>query len=186
VGAHGGRFNTKTRRFLPARAVRAAKRFGPNPSQAPGRDVRFREFARDRGVVLLGKLLGPLDGRPHALSVDGASLHANMQRIEQNVADRRRFIEAFVAQNAADDPDLRGLPPMEAEPDCAIPDCELSPLSELDLDALNIQAGRGRWSRSDAPYCILIASQNELFCMNTKYKKGRLHDSTARGQSRRW
>ena len=118
--------------------LRTAKRFGPNPSQAPGCDIRFREYVRDHGVVLLGKLLS-FDERAQTITVDGTALHTNMQRIEQSVADKRSFVDAFIAKTAASDPDLQTLPPMEHEPECEIPDCELNPIASLDLDARGIR-----------------------------------------------
>ena len=57
----------------PARPEYAGQIFNlTGPAAFAGDDLAaVVAFARDRGVVLLGRLLGPLDGRPHALAVPG-------------------------------------------------------------------------------------------------------------------
>ena len=113
---------------------RGAKRRSPNPSQAPECDLRLRELARDHGLEYVGYARGvAADGS--ALLVDGGSVGETMERIEGWVHDRRRHIEAFIAEHA-DAPggeDLQDLPPLEEEPDVPKPPCETEPADAVPL-----------------------------------------------------
>ena len=75
----------------------AQKRFGPNPSQAPLRDVRLRELCHKHDLVLLGKAKGVRDA--DVLLLESSMLQLNMMKIEGNVQRMQLFIEQWV-QNA--------------------------------------------------------------------------------------
>ena len=54
--------------------VQMDKRFGPNPSQCPGRDVRFRELCKEYDFTLLGKLCGVKEGTSSSLRARSSPL----------------------------------------------------------------------------------------------------------------
>ena len=109
---------------------RKDKRFGPNPSQCPGRDVSLRNLCHKHGLTLLGKAKGVVGG--DTLQLESANLPANMMKIESNVMRMKLLIEHFVQRNA-NDPDLQDLEPLELEPDIPPPKCETNPIEELSL-----------------------------------------------------
>ena len=79
---------------LPVDAQKA-KRFGPNPSQVPGRDVSLRELChKHEGFTLLGKAKDVVDG--DLLQLESSTLQFNMMRIENNVQRMQLFIEQFL------------------------------------------------------------------------------------------
>lgn len=110
---------------------RQAKRFGPNPSQCPERDMRLRELCHKHGLTLLGKASGVSAG--DVLQLEGSKLPLNMMRIEANVMRMQLFIEQHVQKHGADDPELQDLEPLELEPDVPLPECETNPMQELSL-----------------------------------------------------
>ena len=107
------------------------KRFGPNPSQCPERDVRLRELCHKHDLTLLGKVTGLTDG--DILLLESSKLPLNMMRIETNVLHMQLFIEQYVQKHGADDPELQDLDPLELEPDVPLPKCETDPIQELSL-----------------------------------------------------
>ena len=108
-----------------------AKRFGPNPSQCPGRDVSLRDLCHKYDLTLLGKAKGIAD--TDSLQLESSTLQLNMTRIESNVQRMQLFIEQYVQKHSADDPELSNLDPLELEPDIPVPSCELSPIQEVSL-----------------------------------------------------
>ena len=107
------------------------KRFGPNPSQAPARDVRLRALCHERGLVLLGRAKGLADDGD-TIALDGPNLPVYMRRIEGNAHRMQLVIENYVQQHH-DDPELRDLGPREIEPEVPIPECERAPRDSLSL-----------------------------------------------------
>ena len=115
-----------------------AKRFGPNPSQVPGRDVSLRQLChKHKGFTLLGKAKGVVNG--DLLQLESSTLQLNMTRIESNVQRMQLFIEQF-AQEHADDPELQDLdaPDPVALIEPALPECERVPIPQLSLQGEGI------------------------------------------------
>ena len=69
------------------------KRYGPNPSQAPGRDVRMRELCHKHGLVLIGR--GENVTEDGVLEVRGGVLHEWMNTIEANVKKTQARIQVL-------------------------------------------------------------------------------------------
>lgn len=108
------------------------KRFGPNPSQLPMRDVSLRELCHKHDFTLLGKAKGVADGV--SLQLEGSKLPVDMMRIETNVLRMQLLIEQYVQKHSADDdPELQDLEPLELETDVPLPECESNPIQELSL-----------------------------------------------------
>ena len=78
-----------------------AKRFGPNPSQCPRRDVSFRELCHTHDFTILGKARGLKDG---VLQLESSALPSNMARIENNVLHMQQVVEKYVQENGAGGP----------------------------------------------------------------------------------
>ena len=130
-----GLYDTKTA-DLPVDAQKA-KRFGPNPSQCPGRDVSFRDLCHKHDLTLLGKARGVKDS--DVLQLESSTLQLNMTRIEANVQRMQLFIEQYIqTQQGAKDPELQDLEPLELESDLPLPTCETSPIAELSLKAAGV------------------------------------------------
>ena len=112
--------------------VQKGKRFGPNPSQLPMRDVSLRELCHSHDFTVLGKAKGVTDGG--SLQLEGSKLPVDMMRIETNVLRMQLLIEQYVQKHSADDdPELQDLEPLELEMDVPLPECESNPIQVLSL-----------------------------------------------------
>ena len=77
------------------------KRKSPNPSQAPARDLRFRELAAKHGLTYTGHGLRVSDG---VLEVDAKMVGATMEKVEGNVEAMKAMVQKHIDKHAIRDP----------------------------------------------------------------------------------
>jgi putative flavoprotein involved in K+ transport len=103
----------------------------PNPSSAPGRDIRFRELANNYDLRYTGYATHVVDGKL-VLREDVAAVMESIERFAENFKAR---VDTFVAEN----PELAAdVAPPEAEPAIRIPSCETAPVTQLDLAEIDV------------------------------------------------
>lgn len=119
----------------------------------------MRELANNFDLTLIGRASGVSDGK---LQVDGANLHHNMERIEANVAKMQKIVQAYIDEHPDELAELKslGLTDMEVEPPVQIPQCEISPLNELDLKAAGVKS---------IVYCRSVGHESPMYQLITRH-----------------